>query len=147
MANVRHRVGIQARPGDIFQALVRPDRLTGWWATKATGEAVENGTLDLEFTGLTHLVFRITKRVEDRHLTLTNIDGPDIWIGSELRFDLEQSSAQVYVTLLHEKPEADDDSFLYFNTKWPLFLISLKEFIETGTGKPFPNDVRINHDL
>ena len=32
------------------------------------------------------------------------------------------------------------------NLKWAVFLMSLKDVIETGTGNPFPNDIHIDHD-
>jgi uncharacterized protein YndB with AHSA1/START domain len=148
MATVRHRVGIGATAHKIFECLTLPEQLSAWWSTGATGEATVGSQIDLEFVGLTHLVFKVDHRDEDARIALTCVDGPEIWIGSQLAFDLTQSDAQqVYVTLTHSKAEADDDAFLYFNTKWPLFLVSLKELAETGSGRPFPNDVKIDHNF
>lgn len=31
------------------------------------------------------------------------------------------------------------------STKWATFLMSLKELLETGTGRPAPHDVRISN--
>ncbi len=31
------------------------------------------------------------------------------------------------------------------STKWAMFLMSLKAFVETGRGAPFPNDVHISN--
>jgi uncharacterized protein YndB with AHSA1/START domain len=147
MAVVRHRVGIKSAPSEIYEALIHPSRLTGWWATRATGEPRVRSQLDLEFAGLTHLVFEVAELEKDRRVKLRSVGGPDIWIGSELEFALQPAEKQVYLTLTHSKVTADDDSFLYFNTKWPMFLVSLKDFLETGRGRPFPNDIRINHDF
>jgi hypothetical protein len=147
MAKVRHRVGIKGSSREIFQALIQPSRLVGWWATTAAGDPLPGSELDLGFVGLTHLVFRIAELFEDRRVKFVNVRGPATWVGSILEFDLAEDDHQVRVTLTHAKSEADDESFLYFNTKWPIFLVSLKDFIETGKGRPFPNDVRINHDL
>jgi hypothetical protein len=31
------------------------------------------------------------------------------------------------------------------STKWAVFLLSLKQLVETGTGSPEPNDVKISN--
>ena len=31
-------------------------------------------------------------------------------------------------------------------TKWAVFLLSLKEAIEKGEGRPYPDDIHIDHD-
>ena len=147
MARIHHRVGIKGTPQEIYACLIQPDRLKGWWASSATGEASVGCRLDLGFAGLTHLVFDIDELDDYRRVELRCVEGPEIWIGSSLEFELINGAKQVYLTLTHSKAEADDASFLYFNTKWPLFLVSLKELVETGKGRPFPNDVKIDHDF
>jgi hypothetical protein len=147
MATVRHRVGIKSAPSEIYEALILPSRLTGWWATRAIGAPQVGSQLDLEFVGLPRLVFDVVKLETNRRVKLRAVGGPEIWIGSELEFTLQPDEKQVYLTLTHSKATADDESFLYFNTKWPMFLVSLKDFLETGRGRPFPNDIRINHDF
>jgi hypothetical protein len=71
--------------------------------------------------------------------------GPFPWLGSELQFALEVANEQVFVTLSHSNNSAVDDSFLYFSTKWPLYLLSLRDFIEIGDGRPYPNDIKIHY--
>jgi hypothetical protein len=31
------------------------------------------------------------------------------------------------------------------STKWAVFLLSLKDYLETEIDKPFPHDIHINH--
>ena len=66
------------------------------------------------------------------------------WKGSELLFELEQSDEQVFLTLTHENDDASEDEFLYFSTKWPVYLLSLKSLVETGKGRPYPHDIKIH---
>jgi hypothetical protein len=69
------------------------------------------------------------------------------WSGSELIFELDETKAQVFVTLTHVTiSKTPKEAFKFFCKKWPLFLVSLKEFLETWQGKPFPKDIRIQHD-
>ena len=36
--------------------------------------------------------------------------------------------------------------FAHCSTKWAVFLLSLKDLLETGKGRPAPDDVPIHHD-
>jgi hypothetical protein len=75
------------------------------------------------------------------------LSGPEPWHGSELRFEFNESNEQVFVTLTHAAgSKTPDAAFQYFCTKWPMFLVSLKQYLETGQGMPYPNDIKIQHD-
>ena len=145
MARVKHRVGIRGASSEIYRALFDPARLPGWWATTAVGAAEINGSIDLHFAELATLSFTIRELVLDQAVTLDCTDGPGPWFGSRLRFTLEDAEDQVFLSLVHENAEASDDDFLYFCTKWPLYLLSLRDLIENGAGNPYPNDIKILH--
>lgn len=141
MARVHHRIGVTATREQVFACLVEPDKLIGWWAS--TAEVV--GNLRLGFSGLTTLEFEITEEQPPERLLLQCTGKPEIWVGSSLEFRIESADQQTHLYLTHSKESASDVDFLYFNTKWPLFLVSLKDFIEQGSGRPYPNDQRIDH--
>ena len=145
MAIVRHRVGIRGEASDIYRALFDPTLLPGWWASTASGTPDSGEAIALHFAKLTTLSFLIRTLVPEREVLLECTAGPGPWQGSRLRFTLEKTADQVFVSLLHENPEAHDDEFLYFSTKWPLYLLSLRDLIETGSGSPYPHDTKINH--
>jgi len=147
MDNIRHRVGIKANVKDVFEAVHHPNKLTGWWATKAAGGTDLGSQVELEFPGYPKFVWEIAELSVNERVCLNFIAGPEPWSGSELIFELDEAEAQVFVTLTHVTvTETPKEAFLFFCTKWPLFLVSLKEFLETGVGKPYPNDIRIQHD-
>ena len=141
MATVHHRVGIAATPEQAFACLTEPDKLTGWWASSAE----ISGNLRLGFTGLTTLEFEVVENRAPSRLLLRCLGKPATWAGASLEFRIEPTEDQTYVYLTHAKEAASDADFLYFNTKWPLFMVSLKDYIETGVGRPYPNDQRIDH--
>ena len=144
MARVKHRVGITASRHRIWEALTQPEGLSGWWSTSAT---VQANKFQLAFQDLTTLTFQVVKKEEDKLLHLKNIDGPHPWMNSHLEFHLEENEGQVFVFLIHHHPEATEEDFRFFTTKWPLFLVSLKSYLESGKGMPFPNDIKIQADL
>ena len=144
MARVRHRVGIAGEINEIFRALHEPDGLDGWWATATDGTPEEGHALNLRFSEVVTLSFRIETLTQIALVGLRCVSGPYPWQGSSLSFVLEQDSDQVWVELLHENAAASEDDFLYFSTKWTCYLLSLRDLIEHGTGRPYPNDVKIH---
>jgi hypothetical protein len=147
MDKIRHRVGIKANVQAVYEAVHYPSKLMGWWATKATGGTELGSQVELEFSGYPKFVWEIVELSVNERVRLNLLAGPEPWSGSELIFELDETEAQVFVTLTHVTiSKTPKEAFQFFCTKWPLFLVSLKEFLETGQGKPFPNDIRIQHD-
>lgn len=147
MATIRHRVGIKGSVQEVWEAITNPANIAHWWSSSACGSAQPGSNLELTFDGLITLKFAVIEREESRRLHLQNKGGPDAWSESHLEFELSQDSIQTFVTLKHYNPKASEDDFLFFMTKWPIFLVSLKSYIETGQGWPFPNDIKIQANL
>ncbi|MGV7222663.1 MAG: hypothetical protein ACQ9MH_14185 [Nitrospinales bacterium] len=144
MAKVNHQVGIVGDINKIFRAMHEPAGLDGWWATKTDGNAEIGEILDLHFSDVVTLSFKIVALQENALVHLHCVSGPGPWQGGYLTFSCRQDDDQVWVGLLHENDSASDDDFLYFNTKWPCYLLSLRDLIESGKGRPYPNDVKIH---
>ena len=145
MAKVKHRVGIRASIDAVFQTLITNEGLSGWWASSADIEAEAGGRVELTFSELAVLSFEYKELVPDKTVQLKCISGPGPWQDSELFFELEQGDGQVFVTLTHQHDDASEDDFLYFSTKWPVYLLSLRDLHETGEGRPYPNDIKIHY--
>ncbi len=147
MNEIRHRVGIKANVQDVYEAVHHPSKLVGWWPTKAIGTPNLGSRIELEFPGYPNFVWEIADLSPNQRVRLTFMSGPDPWRDSELLFEISETVKQVFVTLTHETgADTHQEAFQFFCTKWPLFLVSLKDFLETGQGKPYPNDIRIQHD-
>lgn len=145
MAKVRHRDGVRGSPAVVYAALIEPTHLRNWWATSATGTPKVGNILDLSFGELGTISFVIRKLESSVLVELECSSGPPPWIGSRLQFVLESTEEQTFLILTHEHENADQESFLYFNTKWPLYMLSLRDYIETGSGRPYPNDIKIHY--
>lgn len=147
MTRIQTRVGIKTSLSAAYEAVHRPEGLSGWWAAEAEGTADVGGALTLRFPGYPDHVWGIQELRPQEHVVLSMLSGPDAWKGSSLRFDLAEGTGQVWVTLTHTTaPDVPHDAYLYFCTKWPTFLVSLKAYLETGAGMPYPNDIKIQHD-
>ncbi|TQV88334.1 SRPBCC family protein [Aliikangiella coralliicola] len=144
MAKVKHKVGIEGAIDDVFLTLTTNEGLSGWWASSTDIVAEIGGKIDLTFTDLAILNFEYQDIQVNSKVKLKCVKGPGPWQNSQLLFELEQVENQVFVTLTHQNDNATEDDFLYFSTKWVCYLLSLKELVETGKGRPYPNDVKIH---
>lgn len=144
MATIKHQIGIDGPVDNIFSALTTNDGFTGWWASSADVRKKTGGHLVLVFETLAVLKFEYLEIQENQKIHLKCLEGPGPWPDSELMFNLTQTADQVFLSLTHQNNLASDDDFLYFNTKWVCYLLSLKNWVETGKGQPYPNDVKIH---
>lgn len=144
MATVRHQVGVVGDISTIYRAMHEPEGLDGWWSTKTIGKAQVGQVLDLRFADVVTLSFRVDALQENALIRLHCVRGPSPWQGCDLTFSFRQDPEQVWVGLVHENEAASDEEFLYFSTKWTCYLLSLRDLIETGRGRPYPNDVKIH---
>jgi hypothetical protein len=61
-----------------------------------------------------------------------------------VRWELKQEGEYVIVLFAHEGWKERVEFMSHCSTKWATFLMSLKQLVETGTGAPAPDDVKID---
>jgi len=66
-------------------------------------------------------------------------------MGTEILFELRAEQAQTFVRFTHSNWKEASDFMAHCSTKWAVFLLSLKDAVENSKGKPFPNDIHIDH--
>lgn len=59
------------------------------------------------------------------------------------RFQLHENDDQTIVRFTHYNWKEATNFIAHCSIKWAVFLFSLKEVLETGQGKTFPNDIGI----
>ena len=67
------------------------------------------------------------------------------WIDTKVTFNLVQEENYTIVLFQHSDCREEVEFMSHCSMKWATFLISLKEFVETGKGKPSPNDFKIDN--
>jgi uncharacterized protein YndB with AHSA1/START domain len=143
MADILHRVGITATPDAVYRALTTIDGLAGWWTTDTSGEP--EGTLQFRFGEVGGFDMKVLDRRPDRRVLWEVTDGPAEWIGTTVQFDLTQDGDWTIILFAHAGWREPVEFMYHCSTKWGSFLMSLKSFVETGTGQPHPRDVQISN--
>ncbi len=146
--NIRHEVGIKASPKAVYEALTEVKKLAGWWTSDTRGEGSKVGGM-LEFWfGDFCQQFEVVELQPGKLVRwkATREETIEEWAGTEVSFALSADENQCWVQFGHTGWREETESFAHCSTKWAVFMLSLKDLLETGKGHPAPEDVQINHD-
>ena len=144
MIDIHHRIGITpSSPDDVVAALTTLGGLSGWWTTDTTGDPGLGGKISFRFVpgGFDMEVIELTPGERVRWRV---VDGPPEWIGTTVDWRISQSEDVTIVRFTHEGWAEPGDFLSHCSTKWAVYLLSLKQLVETGTGAPSPDDVTIS---
>jgi uncharacterized protein YndB with AHSA1/START domain len=144
MLDILHRIGVESTsPEGVYDALTTVDGLAGWWTKDTVGDGSVGGTLQFRFPkgGFDMEVVELTPGERVRWRV---VGGPEEWIGTTVDFDLEQLDGHTIVRFAHRGWSEPVEFMHHCSTKWASYLLSLKELVETGAGRPAPHDVQIS---
>lgn len=140
MRTILHTVDIAAPRRQIYEAILTPEGLSGWWSTTVTADYLEpGGVVDFTFAEGFHPDMRIEATQEHQLVEWRCIAGHEPWHDNTFRFelaDLDDERTRLRFRQ-HYATELDDDAYGTYNFNWAYYLQSLKELVETGTGRPF----------
>lgn len=142
------RIGVTATPEEVYKALTRTERLAQWWTsdTRGNGEAVGE-VLEFWFGKFCQRFEVKVLEPGKRVVWKATKDGMDEWEGTEVSFTLstDDKHGQTMVRFRHAGWRANTDFFAHCSMKWSTFLMSFKDLMEKGSGRPAPHDVHIEH--
>ncbi|MCW9014674.1 MAG: SRPBCC domain-containing protein [Gammaproteobacteria bacterium] len=146
MADIIHRIGVAAPAADIYKVLTTNEGLSRWWTTDTSGAGDAGSVIEFRFNG-DGPDFEVAELQTDTLVKWKHYGKmPTAWMGTEVIFELKSSNEQTYLSFTHANWKEPSDFMAHCSTKWAVFLLSLKDAIETGAGRPFPNDIHIDHD-
>jgi hypothetical protein len=144
MADILHKAGIKSSsPGDAYKALTTLEGLSGWWTENTQGETKPGGVLQFRF-GAGGIDMKVLELDPARRVLWQVVDGPAEWIGTNVSFDLRQEADWTIVLFKHQGWKEPVEFMHHCSTKWGVFLLSLKSLLETGKGRPAPNDIKLD---
>ena len=145
MVDILHRVGIIASPEDVFTALTTIDGLAGWWTEDTVGDP--DGVIAFRFAtaGGDGFDMKVLETKPGELVRWEVVGGPEEWIGTEVSFTLSQTDEYTIVLFKQEGWREPVEFMYHCSTKWATFLMSLKQYVETGKGEPAPNDVLVSN--
>ena len=144
MANITHAIRTTANISEVVSALTTLKGLDSWWTSTTSGDPSQGGTLQFRFgdhSGPDMSVEKVTKH----KIIWKCISGPDEWLDTTIEFQLQDNDESGCHLMFTHRGWKNETAFHYHcSMKWASFLLSLKEFLELGTGRAFPNDIQID---
>jgi uncharacterized protein YndB with AHSA1/START domain len=148
MTDIIHRIGIKAPASKVFSAVSSVAGVAGWWTKETSGDDRPGGAVQVVFHGTTgdelgRMRFELSQ-VAPEKVVWRFVAGPPEWIGTELTFDLIQKGEQTLVLFGHRNWREQSEFTAHCSMKWATFLLSLRQLVETGVGRPAPDDLKID---
>lgn len=150
MVDIIHRVGIKAPISSVYKALATVEGVAGWWTNETSGSSEVGGKIDVRFLtpeakeigamSMEVIALEPNKKVQWRVTA-----GPDEWVGTDIVFDMYQEGEYTIVLFAHKNWRQAVEFMAHCSMKWAVFMLSLRELVETGKGKPSPVDMKIDN--
>ncbi len=152
MYDIRHRIGVAGSPAAVYQQVASTDGLKAWWTDDVRGDSEVGEKVSFHFNGDGRsavdedraMVMEVVELRDAERVAWRCVEGPAEWVGTDITFDIKRGSDTETVLLFEHAGWREPVEFMYHcSTKWGSYLQSLLASVETGTGRPFPDDVRI----
>src|SRR6185503_16576746 len=150
MVDIIHRVGIKAPVSKVYAALSTVEGVAGWWTKDTTGVSKPGGTIEVRFLSLSgkeigSMKMEVMELDPSKKVHWRFTSGPAEWVGTDVIFNLSQDGDYTIVLFGHKNWREAGEFTSHCSMKWATFLLSLKDLVETGKGKPSPNDIKIDN--
>lgn len=150
MADIVHRIGITASTQQVYDALATLKGLSRWWTEDVTGDGSKGGRIDFAFRTpegerMGAFGMKVERLEPQQAVGWECVDGPADWVGTHLAFDLSTEDGQTIVLFGHRGWREANPHMAHCSMKWATFLLSLRELVEKGSGRPAPHDLKIDN--
>jgi uncharacterized protein YndB with AHSA1/START domain len=149
MVDIIHRIGIKAPVSKVYAALSSAQGIAGWWTRETTVES-PSGAIKVVFRAPDggekgKMELQLAQLSPNQEVRWRFVAGPPEWIGTDVTFDLAQEGDNTIVIFGHRNWREQVEFMAHCSMKWATFLLSLRELVETGRGKPSPDDLKIDN--
>lgn len=150
MADITHRIGIRSTIDKVYNSVSTVKGLSNWWTEEVQGEEKVGGKIKFSFRSLAgeilgEMLMEVKQLDQEKEVCWQCVEGPEEWIGTEISFQLSQQDDQVILLFGHRNWKEPVEFMAHCSMKWAVFLLSLRDYVETGNGKPSPNDLKIDN--
>jgi uncharacterized protein YndB with AHSA1/START domain len=150
VVDIIHRIGIKAPISKVYAALATTEGVAGWWTSETTGLSKVGGVIEVRFRAddgkeIGSMVINVLTLDSNKKIQWRFKSGPKEWLETDVIFSLSQDGDTTIVLFGHMGWREAVEFTAHCSMKWATFLLSLREFVETGKGRPSPNDLKIDN--
>jgi uncharacterized protein YndB with AHSA1/START domain len=145
---INHQVGVRASPEEVYKCLTETAKLAQWWTTDTRGNGTTVGdTLEFWFYGSFCQKFDVKELKPGKRVAWKSPKGQglDEWEETEVTFDMSTDEKQTFIQFRHSGWRESTDFQGHCSMRWAVFLLSLKDVVERGKGRPVPYDLEVDY--
>ena len=137
-----HEIIINASPVALYQALTDVKKLAHWWTVDTRGESALGEKLEFWFYEELAKEMVVIDLKDNEFVQWRGTErGDSEWVDTEIEFKIFRKGGKTFLHFRHSKWREDAEAFPECSMHWAVFLLSLKEYVETGKGRPHPYDM------
>jgi len=140
VARIVFEIEVESEPDAVVAALGSADGIAGWWTEDVSFEGGAGTTMKLGFPIAPKPFELRVDEAGDRRVAWTSVgDFPPHWVGTEIIWTLRpgaDGNGTTTVHFSHDGWASDEGPLPAAAMTWGQLMLSLKQFIETGTGEP-----------
>ena len=149
MADIIHRMSIKAPLSKVYAAISTVEGIAGWWTKETSGESRPGGNVQVRFRNpageeIGKMDFELVRLEPNKEVRWRFEAGPEEWLGTDVTFSLSEAGDQTVVLFGHRNWREPVEFMAHCSMKWATFLLSLRQLVETGQGRPAPDDLKID---
>ena len=137
MPDILHELTIAAPVEKVYHALTDQKGLASWWTPVVAAQAKIESIAEFTFPGIV-LKMRISRLEPGRGVTWSVVEAVPDWNDTQVTWDLTPVPNGTKVLLGHRNYASTEGMYARFNISWAWHFISLKDYLETGEGRPGP---------
>ena len=140
MPDILHGLKIKASPVQTYQAIATAEGIRNWWTRDAMLESVPGGSGEFGFYGRRFIAQVTIEKLEPPQRVAWKVKNA-AWDGDSIVFEIRPEGAGARLSFFHRGFREADQRYASATTRWGSYLLSLKNYLETGKGSPNPDDV------
>ena len=147
-SGINHQIGVKASPEAVYKVLTETEKLAQWWTTDTRGSGTKVGdTLEFWFPGGFCQKFNVTELKPGKRVAWKSPrgQGSGEWEDTEISFDLSTDAKQTFIQFRHSGWRESTDFQGHCSMRWAVFLLSLRDVLERGKGRPIPYDLEVHY--
>ena len=137
MSDVLLELPIAATPEQVFSAITEQAGLSSWWTPDVVAEPKLGSVGEFRFRGGQFVIkMEITALEPGRTVRWVVRQGAPDWAGTHVTWDLAPADQGTKVRFGQRGYASVEGSFASAAFNWAWYLGSLKDYLETGQGRP-----------
>jgi uncharacterized protein YndB with AHSA1/START domain len=143
MADILHLLKIHAQREAVYRAIATAEGVRNWFSRDSDLDPGVGGHGEIRFADGTRVTrLRVAELEPTTRVSWQVLSAPmPTWPGTTIGFGMDAEGDDTMLHFAHRGFTQADDFLAMSATAWACFLLSLKQYLETGKGTPHPDDV------